>query len=549
MPSAALRGLGGAADASDGPRAAPLEPRAGMGVVFDAGHPEDQSEPGGPIFARRADGDGWMLRFGQPGPDLARVAPGQRVWVTSDPAIARETERMLAADEPTGRIALDARRAWARPASRCDVVAHARGDARAEAASASPLAPRVGGGPHAALLRDKLGAFGGTPFRVGALDDAALDAAAAPAGLGAEGAAPRAGRRAARRRSSAARVRAVAAGRSTPRLRAARGRSAPARWTPPERRRELVAALPHRRAARRRDRERRPRGRARLDGARRARRPSARARAARPARDARDRARAEAGRGGLRPPPRARSRPTPCWCATGARSRISSSSRPAATRPLLHGDFSLNVTNSITAAELFDRGLDTLTASHDLDRAQLMALLDARAARSASRSSSHHRIATFHTEHCVYAHLLSDGRDFRTCGRPCEQHEVALRDRTGRTHPVIVDVGCRNTVFNAEATIAPPTSCPSWSRAACAASASSSCASPPPRRRASSPRIASCSRGASRRPRSSAAPRARAVRRDARDDANAHRPRVDRYRVIVPSVPRVGSAIGGSYTK
>jgi putative protease len=51
----------------------------------------------------------------------------------------------------------------------------------------------------------------------------------------------------------------------------------------------------------------------------------------------------------------------------------------------------------------------------------------------------------------VYAHLLSTGRDFRTCGRPCERHQVALRDRVGLVHPVIVDVGCRNTVFNAQA--------------------------------------------------------------------------------------------------
>jgi putative protease len=28
---------------------------------------------------------------------------------------------------------------------------------------------------------------------------------------------------------------------------------------------------------------------------------------------------------------------------------------------------------------------------------------------------------------------------------------VSLRDRTGDAHPVIVDVGCRNTVFNARA--------------------------------------------------------------------------------------------------
>jgi len=63
----------------------------------------------------------------------------------------------------------------------------------------------------------------------------------------------------------------------------------------------------------------------------------------------------------------------------------------------------------------------------------------------------HHHIPTFHTEHCVYAHLLSQGRDFRTCGRPCDQHEIALGDHLGLVHPVVVDVGCRNTVFNAQA--------------------------------------------------------------------------------------------------
>ncbi len=51
----------------------------------------------------------------------------------------------------------------------------------------------------------------------------------------------------------------------------------------------------------------------------------------------------------------------------------------------------------------------------------------------------------------MYAHLLSRGADYRTCGRPCERHQVALRDRVGLVHPVVVDVGCRNTVFNAQA--------------------------------------------------------------------------------------------------
>jgi len=118
--------------------------------------------------------------------------------------------------------------------------------------------------------------------------------------------------------------------------------------------------------------------------------------------------------------------------------------------PILHGDFSLNVTNSITAAWVLQHGLATLTAAHDLDRDQLFALLAA-APRGRIAVTVHHHIPTFHTEHCVYAHLLSHGRDYRTCGRPCERHQIALRDRVGLVHPVNVDVGCRNTVFNAQA--------------------------------------------------------------------------------------------------
>jgi putative protease len=122
----------------------------------------------------------------------------------------------------------------------------------------------------------------------------------------------------------------------------------------------------------------------------------------------------------------------------------------AGERPRVHGDFSLNVTNSLTATWLLGRGLDTVTAAHDLDETQLFALL-ARAPRGRVAVTVHHHVPTFHTEHCVYAHLLSNGRDFRTCGRPCERHDVALEDRQGLRHPVIVDVGCRNTVFNAQA--------------------------------------------------------------------------------------------------
>ena len=61
------------------PVAAEVSPRPGMGVVFDSGHPEDKHEPGGPLFRVERKGRGWVLGFGNPGPDMARVAPGQRV--------------------------------------------------------------------------------------------------------------------------------------------------------------------------------------------------------------------------------------------------------------------------------------------------------------------------------------------------------------------------------------------------------------------------------------------------------------------------------------
>ena len=63
----------------------------------------------------------------------------------------------------------------------------------------------------------------------------------------------------------------------------------------------------------------------------------------------------------------------------------------------------------------------------------------------------HHHLPIFHTEHCVFARFLSDGNDFRDCGRPCERHTLHLRDAASADHLVLADEGCRNTVFNAAA--------------------------------------------------------------------------------------------------
>jgi putative protease len=55
----------------------------------------------------------------------------------------------------------------------------------------------------------------------------------------------------------------------------------------------------------------------------------------------------------------------------------------------------------------------------------------------------------FHMEHCVFCAVLSPGTNKTNCGRPCDHHEVRLRDRVGVLHPLTADVGCRNTLFNA----------------------------------------------------------------------------------------------------
>jgi putative protease len=115
------------------------------------------------------------------------------------------------------------------------------------------------------------------------------------------------------------------------------------------------------------------------------------------------------------------------------------------------GDFSLNVANHLTADYFKNHfGLERLTASYDLNVTQLDALLTG-APPDWFEVTIHQHMPMFHMEHCVFCAFLSKGKDYRDCGRPCDVHDVRLRDRVGAEHPLKADAGCRNTVFNSQA--------------------------------------------------------------------------------------------------
>ncbi|HKU37511.1 MAG TPA: DUF3656 domain-containing protein [Polyangiales bacterium] len=430
--------------------------RPGMGVKFElVGRAEHDPEnaPGGPLFGVRFLEDRSLeLRFGQPGPDLTRVRAGDAVRLTGDPEIAREAERRVG-QPALGRIPV-ALRVRGRASEPLAVEARACfGDRplRATIESAGALAPARSGGLDRALLSEKLGAFGGTPFHLEQLDLTELEP-----GLHVPVSELKRLRRELAARLEAELLRTPHAqpreAPCVPELRRELSRSnrddvGPAELIPLCRTDEqLEAVIASGLAEVELDwMEMVGLGRA-VERARQAglRVTLATVRVQKPGEETYDRRIATLKPDGVL---------VRHW---GALMHFAKHTRAVAeSAPSVHGDFSLNVTNSLTAHHLLGLGLATVTASHDLNQKQLLELL-AHVPRGRVALTLHHHIPTFHNSHCVYAHLLSSGTDYRSCGRPCEAHRIALRDYAGHEHPVVVDVGCRNTVFNAVAQSAAP---------------------------------------------------------------------------------------------
>jgi putative protease len=419
---------------------APLKP--GDGVVFDAGRPEEREE-GGRVYqveSARAAGGESTLRFGHGDIDWRRVRPGQLVWKTNDPALDREV-RATFDGEPIRfqrPIALELHGHAGVPLT---LIANDGEGHVVQLASEVPLAAAARQPLTVERLREQLGRLGGTPFRLGELKVLLEGELILPVSelnrLRREAAAALETLRARPRRwtlqagqppapafsaaaTSAAEPEIVAVIRGLEQLDAAWSagvRTLYCEFENPKHYRDAVVRFRALQAAL----------------------PSASDRAAASIWVA---------------PPRI-FKPGEEWILRQVRSCEADGYLVRNYDHLAffagerrRGDFSLNVANARTAEYFLQRyGLERVTASYDLNVAQLEALLQT-APGAQLDLTIHQHMPMFHMEHCVFCAFLSTGRDYRDCGRPCDKHRVALRDRVGADLPLRADAGCRNTVYN-----------------------------------------------------------------------------------------------------
>lgn len=412
--------------------------KAGDGVVFDAGRPEEREE-GGRVYQidSAATAGEVTLRFGHGDIDWRRVRAGQLVWKTNDPALDRDLRATFEGDKVRFQrpVTLEVHGRVGTPLT---LIANDGEGHVVKVESAVPLAPAENQPLTSERLREQLGRLGGTPFKLGAFTSFLEGAIILPL-------------------SELNRIRREAVS-ALDQLRAA-----PKRWTvlaraepsarsalppaiSPAAAPELIAVI---RLAEQLDAAWRAGARtvyAEFEDPKHYRDLVARFRELQPTDPAPSSVWVAAPR---------IFKPGEEWILQQVRSCAADGYLVrnydhlaffAADRK--RGDFSLNVANPLTAEYFLTRyGLERVTASYDLNIGQLEALLGS-APGAWFDLTIHQHMPMFHMEHCVFCAFLSTGKDYHDCGRPCDKHRVALRDRVGAELPLRADAGCRNTVFN-----------------------------------------------------------------------------------------------------
>jgi putative protease len=408
--------------------------KTGDGLVFDNGHPE-QREEGGRVYEVVKHGIELRLRFGRGDIDFNRIRPGDRVWKTSDPDLERRLRKTFTGDQPKFQRSIHFE-VYGAVGERLTIIGRDDEGHISRAVSEMPLVAAENRPLSPGILRDQLGRLGGTPFRIGELithldgkfilpiSELNRIRRALVSDLQEQRRAPKrwilnepAPSPVHQQSTPAAHPEMVVLVRDLGQLERVLHCGASivyAEFEDPKRYREAVS-LVHSASCTGPDRQ--------IYVA----------------------------------PPRI-FKPGEEWIINQV---LSAKADGYLVRNYDHlklfadfkmiGDFSLNVANALSAEYFRSKfGLQFVTASYDLNAEQLEGLL-----RSAPPEwfeiTLHQHMPMFHMEHCVFCAFLSEGTDYRNCGRPCDTHQVRLKDRVGAQHPLKADAGCRNTVFNSQA--------------------------------------------------------------------------------------------------
>jgi len=413
--------------------------KPGDGIVFDAGRP-DEKEEGGRIYYLDAYHGETVLRFGEGDINFARVHLGDRIWKTNDPALDRRVRQTFEGDQIRFRreIILEVHGHAGTPLT---LIARDQAGHIAQADSATLLARAENQPLTSARLTDQLGRLGGTPFKLGALENKLEGDVILPVSALND-----------LRRRVATDLEAQ--------------RTVPQRWTltenfKPQNFKSLPAAVP---AAELVVviRELPQLAAAWTAGARTIycefENPKHYRTAVSDFRALQAASNLPAHAAAIWVAAPRIFKPGEEWiiqqvlaCAADGYLVRNYDHLTLFAGQRLRGDFSLNVANPLTADYFINHfGLERVTASYDLNITQLEALLHA-APGAWFDLTIHQHMPMFHMEHCVFCAFLSSGKDYRDCGRPCDAQRVALRDRVGAEHPLKADAGCRNTVYNSRA--------------------------------------------------------------------------------------------------
>ncbi|MCR5663085.1 MAG: U32 family peptidase [bacterium] len=402
-----------------------INPQRGMGVLFMMQDtPGAEALTGGPIFDAERSEHRFTLRFGRPGPDLSKVRPGDRIFVTGSPHLTAVVSKALKSNI-SGRIPLHIK-ASGKTGEKLTISA-ACGIKSAEAKSEATLQPASKRALSRATLEEKLSELGGTPFVLHSLDTTELED-----GLFLPMSELKPLRRALIEQLDQDRPRTV------------QHFSVSAHYSVKKPQAVTITAL--------------CRTISQLEAS---------------ASSGADILEADLPDIGSCKKALALNLQKPLYLALP---KIHKDGEEAYYKKIadlnpygllirslgaaeffcggkipLRGDYSLNAVNSLSVMYWINKGLESITAGCDLSLEGAAMLAEALPPDKRARLCLpvYLHIPAFHTQYCLFAANLSKGKNNSDCGMPCAKHDLKLRDRLGFEHPVRRDTFCRNTVFDA----------------------------------------------------------------------------------------------------